>query len=154
MIDDKQIIAETRYYLHQHGYKLTPQREAILHVLIHEEGHLSAEEIYAKVRQDHDNIGLATVYRTLEMLYDMKIIDRVSFDSQKIRYEWRKNNLQHSHHHLYCKSCGMIIEIEDDLIGVLSPILQDKYHFTIDDLPLSLYGYCEACKEKRCDSYE
>ena len=149
MNDEKQIIDETKYYLHQHGYKVTPQREAIFHVLINEEDHLSAEDIYDKVKQQYQNIGLATVYRTLEILYEMQVIDRVSFDGQKVRYEWRKNNLQHSHHHLYCKDCGMIIEIEEDLIGVLSPILQKKYQFEIDDLPLSLYGYCHQCRQKK-----
>lgn len=149
MIDNQQIIDETKYYLHQHGYKLTPQREAIFRVLINESEHLSAEEIYEKVKKEHDNIGLSTVYRTLEILSEMQIVDRLTFEGQTVRYEWRKAHLHHSHHHLYCKECSKIIEIEEDLIGILAPLLQQQYQFTIDDLPLSLYGYCEQCRQKK-----
>lgn len=151
-MNNKQLMDEMRYYLHQHGYKLTPQRETILNVLANEDEHLSAEDIYDRVRKDNPNIGLATVYRTLEMLSAMKIIDKVSFEDQKVRYEWRKTELTHAHHHLYCKDCGTIIEIDEDLIGLITPIISKKYHFQIDDLPLSFYGYCEDCQKKRSES--
>lgn len=142
---EQQLIDETRCYLHQHGYKLTPQREAIIRVLMNEKDHLSAEEIYSCVKQEHANIGLATVYRTLEMMTEMKIVDKVQFEDQMVRYEWRRHHLSHAHHHLYCKECGDIIEIEDDLIGMIAPLIQEKYGFKVDDLPLSFYGDCKNC---------
>ena len=67
--------------LHDAGFKLTPQREATLLVLLeNEKDHLSAEEIYFFVKRKNPDIGLATVYRTLEILTELKVVDKVSFN--------------------------------------------------------------------------
>ena len=67
--------------LHMRGFKLTPQREATLLVLLeNEKDHLSAEEIYFFVKRKNPDIGLATVYRTLEILTELKVVDKVSFN--------------------------------------------------------------------------
>lgn len=80
-----------RKQLHEGGYKLTPQREATVLVLLeNEKDHLSAEEIYMLVKQKSPDIGLATVYRTLEMLTELKIIDKISFNDGLSRYDMRK----------------------------------------------------------------
>ena len=72
---------KTKQQLHEAGFKLTPQREATLLVLLeNEKEHLSAEEIFFLVKKKSPEIGLATVYRTLEILTELKIVDKVSFN--------------------------------------------------------------------------
>lgn len=84
-------LKKTKKQLHESGFKLTPQREATLLVLLeNEKDHLSAEEIFFFVRKKSPEIGLATVYRTLEILTDLKIVDKVSFNDGVSRYDLRK----------------------------------------------------------------
>ncbi len=111
------VMKKTKQQLHESGFKLTPQREATLLVLLeNEKEHLSAEEVFFLVKKKSPEIGLATVYRTLEILTDLKIIDKVNFNDGVARYDLRKEGAKHFHHHLLCLKCGTIEEVEEDLI--------------------------------------
>lgn len=77
--------------LQQSSYKLTPQREATVRVLIeNEKDHLSAEDVYLKVKDKAPEIGLATVYRTLELLAEIKVLDKINFGDGVARFDLRK----------------------------------------------------------------
>ena len=77
--------------LHGASYKLTPQREATVLVLLeHEEDHLSAEDVFLLVKEKAPEIGLATVYRTLELLTDLKIVDKINFGDGVSRFDFVK----------------------------------------------------------------
>lgn len=77
--------------LHSSSYKLTPQREATVRVLLeNEEDHLSAEDVYLLVKEKSPEIGLATVYRTLELLTELKVVDKINFGDGVSRYDLRK----------------------------------------------------------------
>ncbi len=142
-------LKKTKKQLHESGFKLTPQREVTLLVLLeNEKDHLSAEEIYFFVKQKNADIGLATVYRTLEILTDIKIVDKISFDDGVARYDLRKEGAAHFHHHLLCLECGCIEEIEEDLLGEVERIVEAKYHFMVKDHRLTFHGICQACQEK------
>lgn len=145
---DAQII-KIREQLKEAGYKLTPQREATLKVLLeNEEDHLSAEEVYMLVKLKSPEIGLATVYRTLEMLTDLKIIDKVNFDDGLARYDLRKAGDKHFHHHLMCLECGKIEEVKDDLLFDVEQIVQSDYSFLVKDHRLTFHGICKDCQAK------
>lgn len=129
------------------GYKLTPQRRAVLDILLENEGkHLSTEEIYDLVREDCPEIGLATVYRTLQLLEKMGVTCRMNFDDGCNRYELVHKNEDHQHHHLICKSCGCVQEVEDDLLEALENKVEDKYNFKIENHSVKFFGYCEKCR--------
>ncbi len=131
-------LKKTKKQLHESGFKLTPQREATLLVLLeNEKDHLSAEEIF-----------LATVYRTLEILTDLKIVDKVSFNDGVARYDLRKEGAKHFHHHLLCLECGNIEEVEEDLLGTVEEIVEQKYHFLVKDHRLTFHGVCQKCQNK------
>lgn len=73
-------IEKIKKQLSSQSYKLTPQREATVRVLLeHEEDHLSAEDVYLLVKEKAPEIGLATVYRTLELLSELKVVDKINF---------------------------------------------------------------------------
>ena len=108
---------------------MTPQREATLLVLLeNEKDHLSAEEIFFLCAKSPE-IGLATVYRTLEILTDLKIVDKVSFNDGVSRYDLRKEGAKHFHHHLLCLECGSIEEVEEDLLTGVEDIVEKNTIF-------------------------
>ncbi|MDY0322670.1 MAG: Fur family transcriptional regulator [Candidatus Carbobacillus sp.] len=135
--------------LHAHQYKLTPQREATVRVLLeHMEDHLSAEDVYLALKSRAPNIGLATVYRTLELLSELKIIHKINFGDGVTRYDFRAEGAKHHHHHLMCLSCGQVVEIEDDLLEEVEKEVEKRFGFKILDHRLTFHGICEVCQKK------
>ncbi|MGM0239328.1 ferric iron uptake transcriptional regulator [Enterococcus sp. AZ103] len=142
-------LQKTKKQLHDSGFKLTPQRESVVIVLLeNEKDHLSAEEIYFLVKKKSPEIGLATVYRTLEILTDLHIVNKVSFDDGLARYDLRKEGAAHFHHHLLCLECGNIEEIEEDLLGEVEQVVESRYHFIVKDHRLTFHGICSDCQNK------
>ncbi|TCT25649.1 Fur family ferric uptake transcriptional regulator [Melghiribacillus thermohalophilus] len=139
--------------LHSQSYKLTPQREATVRVLLeHEEDHLSAEDVYLLVKEKSPEIGLATVYRTLELLSELKIVDKINFGDGVSRYDLRKEGAEHFHHHLVCIECGSVEEIEEDLLGDVEKIVETEWQFKVKDHRLTFHGICRKCQEKEDES--
>lgn len=142
-------------HLHSQSYKLTPQREATVMVLLeHEEDHLSAEDVYLLVKDKAPEIGLATVYRTLELLAELKIVDKINFGDGVSRFDLRKEGAAHFHHHLVCIECGAVDEIEEDLLGDVEKVVERDYNFNIKDHRLTFHGICHRCKDKNDDESE
>ena len=129
------------------GYKLTTQRRAILSVIIenHEE-HLNPEEIYDIVKIKYPEIGIATVYRTLQLLEKLNIIYRLNFDDGYNRYELNLNPEGHHHHHLICLKCGKVMEVELDLLENLENEIEIENNFKIVDHNVKFFGYCIDCQ--------
>ncbi|MEG2893676.1 MAG: Fur family transcriptional regulator [Clostridium sp.] len=131
------------------GYKLTPQRRAVLDVIIENEGkHLSTEEVYDIVKIECPEIGLATVYRTLQLLEKIGVICKLNFDDGCNRYELVHESETHQHHHLICKKCGSVEEVEDILLDSLEEQVETKYSFTITNHEVKFYGLCSQCSNK------
>lgn len=133
-----------------HGYKLTPQRREILKTLVKSKGkHLSCDEIYENVRTQCPEIGIATVYRTLQILESTENINRLNLDDGCIRYELDLNEETHNHHHLICKLCGSVSEVRVDLLENLENNIEKNYGFKILDHDLKFFGICNKCKGKK-----
>ncbi|HET7578432.1 MAG TPA: Fur family transcriptional regulator [Bacillales bacterium] len=136
--------------LHSKSYKLTPQREATVRVLLeNEEDHLSAEDVYLLVKDKAPEIGLATVYRTLELLSELKVVDKINFGDGVSRYDLRKEGADHFHHHLVCMECGSVDEIQEDLLGDVEKVVEKEWHFLIKDHRLTFHGICHRCRAKQ-----
>lgn len=130
------------------GYKLTPQRKAILDVVIDNQGkHLSSEEIYDIVKVNCQDIGLATVYRTLTLLSELEVVSRIDLDDNCTRYELNTHEDDHQHHHLICSNCGLILEVSGDRLDELEQKIELEYNFKIKDHKLKFYGLCENCRD-------
>ncbi len=128
------------------GLKLTPQRRATLEVLFNNQGqHLNTEEIYAIVKEKCPEIGLATVYRTLQLLDEMGLISKLNLDDGCSRYEFNNHDEDHQHHHLICQSCGAVIEVELDLLDQLEEAIEKEYRFRIKDHKVKFFGICSNC---------
>lgn len=129
-------------------YKITPQRKVIIDVFTqNQQGHLSAEDVYQIVKKSHPELGLATVYRTLDLLAELDILKKINFGDGRLRYEFIQED-DHHHHHLICLSCGEVTEFEEDLLEGLEATITKNSGFKIVDHQLKFFGYCYKCQEK------
>ena len=145
-------IERIKKQLHAASYKLTPQREATVRVLLeNEEDHLSAEDVYLLVKEKSPEIGLATVYRTLELLSELKVVDKINFGDGVSRYDLRQEDAQRFHHHLICTQCGAVQEIQEDLLGEVERKVERDWSFKVKDHRLTFHGICKNCQENETD---
>lgn len=138
--------------LKEKGLKVTNQRLIVLRVLAeHRDRHMTAEDIYDLVRMEAPEIGIATVYRTVQLLLDMQLIDRIELNDGCVRYEMGhqfSGETRHYHHHLICKLCGKIIPFDDDLLENLEEHIEETLGFHVLDHELKIYGECRECMQK------
>lgn len=145
-------IERIKKQLHAASYKLTPQREATVRVsLENEEDHLSAEDVYLLVKEKSPEIGLATVYRTLELLSELKVVDKINFGDGVSRYDLRQEGARCFHHHLICTQCGAVQEIQEDLLGEVERKVERDWSFKVKDHRLTFHGICKNCQENETD---
>lgn len=139
--------------LKSNGLKVTAQRISILEVLQNRpDKHLTAEEIYECVKEKYPEIGLATVYRTIQLLSELNLIDKLNLDDGYVRYEIgniNNVNTTHHHHHLICLNCGKVFSFEDDLLETLESRIKDAMGFEVLDHEVKLFGHCKECLVKR-----
>ena len=134
--------------MHALGYKLTPQREATLRVMLENQvDHLSAEDVYMLVKEKFPDIGLATVYRTLDLLSELKVINKVNFGDGVARYEMRDENREFHHHHLVCQDCGTVIDLDESVLSPVKAVLLKEYGFIADLRHLAIFGRCKDCSK-------
>lgn len=138
--------------LKDRGLKVTRQRLMVLEAIVScPQEHLTAEEIYELVKAKCPDIGLATVYRTIQLLSEMQLVDRINFDDGFVRYELGSapdREQKHHHHHLICKKCGKVISFQDDLLEELEEKITRTTGFFVVDHEVKLYGYCVECGGK------
>lgn len=144
----KEIIFNVEEKLKSSDYKLTPRREFVLRVLLeNKDKHLSAEEVYNLVKLKAPDVGLATVYRTLELFSEFDIIHSINFGDGRKRYEFGEAGSEgHHHHHLICTSCGKIMEVDEDLLGDLEKRVSKEKDFLVTNHQLKIFGLCCDCK--------
>lgn len=139
-------INELKENLKEKGYKLTPQRRAIVDIIIDKEGqHLTAEEIYDEVKRICPDIGLATVYRTVLLLEEVGVIYKLDLNDGCSRYELVHSDEEHRHHHLVCNKCKKVFEVQDDLLEELENRIEKTYKFKILDHSVKFFGICSEC---------
>jgi Fur family ferric uptake transcriptional regulator len=135
------------------GYKVTKAREAILNILDTTDDHLSAKDIFGKINNDYPDIGLTTVYRTLDILSSMGLILKLDFGDGQARYELAHDvEGTNHHHHLVCTICNKVINYSDfideevELLHRTEKGLSRKYRFKITNHIIQFYGVCEQCR--------
>lgn len=131
--------------LREKGYKLTPQRHAVLKMIASQHDHLSPESIFKKTRQEYPGIGRVTIYRTLDILNKLNLLCRVHAPDGCRSFMMRRP-AEH-HHHLVCSGCGQVIDFTDCDLGDLENRLSEKSGFNIEGHLLELYGKCRDCQE-------
>ena len=129
--------------LRHRGLRCTAQRLAVLRVLDETPYHLSAAEVLGAVRQALPQVGLATVYRTLELLADLGLVARVHLEDGCHRYTAASSGHRHQ---LICSECGLVVEFGECALGGLTETLARRTDFAIEGHWLQLYGRCRDCQ--------
>ena len=125
------------------GLKVTLPRLKILEVLESSPNHhLSAEDIYRVLIDQHEEVGVATIYRVLSQFEESGIVQKLNFENNQAVYELC--GLEH-HDHLVCVKCNKIIEFQDDVIEKHQIQIAKKHGFDLTDHSLYLYGLCKDC---------
>lgn len=151
MMTVKQQLDKINLQMKMKGFKLTPQREATLSVLLeNDKDHLSAEDVYMLVKGRYPDIGLATVYRTLELLTELHIVEKMNFGDGVARFDLRDEDHEHMHHHLICNDCGALKEIKDDWLIELEQRVAREFGFKVTDHRLDFNGTFKDCNKALC----
>lgn len=130
--------------LRRHSYKLTPQRRAVIRAIASSQDHLTPATIYEKVCQDHPNIGLVTIYRTLEILTELELV--CELHAGGICHSYTASTPEH-HHHLICSNCGTVTDFTGHNLNELEQSLSKGSGFRIDGHLLEFFGFCQACQK-------
>jgi len=144
-LDYKALLETFKALLKTNNLKFTSQREAILRTLYDNPDHFTPENLYLLVKEKYpdSNVGITTVYRTLNLLEENHIATSISFGAQGKKFEL--GNKPH-HDHLICEKCGKIVEFEDAEIEQLQEKIAKMYNFKLTNHLLQLYGICKACQ--------
>lgn len=137
--------SETVQVLRERGHKATPQRLMILSALRHARGHLTAGNIHDQVRTEYPYVDVSTVYRTLSVLKELRLVAETDMGTGDITYEWLRK--QGRHHHLICRSCGSVASLDDRYLEDLGAQIMADSGFRPDIDHFAFFGLCVGCRE-------
>ena len=126
------------------GYRMTPQRLMIVSAIETSDHHISAEEIYAQVAAKYPHVNISTVYRTLEMLEQLGLVTKTDLGEGRVRYHPVGKG---HHHHLVCRECGAVIDLDESVLSSVKDVLLRDYGFVADLRHLAILGRCAKCSK-------
>lgn len=130
------------------GFRNTRPRRVIaekLAALASANTDFNTEQFYKDLLQEDPHIGRATVFRTVEDLVNVGLLDRISFADGTHRYRVCGSSATHHHHHLTCSKCHQVVEIEACLPEQQLADIASRAHFKLQGHSLDLFGICENC---------
>ncbi|MDJ0674267.1 MAG: transcriptional repressor [Calothrix sp. MO_167.B42] len=133
--------------LNDRGWRLTPQRETILHIFqeLPQGEHLSAEDLYHRLETEGEGISLSTIYRTLKLMARMGILRELELGEGHKHYEINQP-YPHHHHHLICIKCNATIEFKNDSILKIGAKTAQKEGYQLLDCQLTIHAVCPQCQ--------
>jgi Fur family ferric uptake transcriptional regulator len=141
------LIGKLRARVKEQNLKNTSQREVVMRAMFKHKGHYTPEEVlvFSQKEEGGKNLGIATVYRTLNFFEKEGFVVSISFGAEGKRYEL---NVKEHHDHMICDECDKIIEFESDEIEKLQELEAGKKGFSIKSHAMQLHGICKECQQK------
>ena len=130
--------------IRQKGYRITPQRRLILDAVREGAGHSSLDEIYRRVQVRDPGLNLATVYRNLDFLCELRLVVAADTGGGRMVFEIAG---EQPHHHLICHRCGKLEQISQDEVQPLIDQVEREHAFHIDMDHIALFGLCKECRK-------
>ena len=125
------------------GYRLTPQRVAVWEAVRRGGRHRTAEEIAADVQQTLPEVNVSTVYRTLELLVGLELVQETRLAGVATYYEVAPAPV---HHHFVCEGCGTVGHLDDWLLEPVRRELLDADGFLVSEARMTVFGLCRDCR--------
>jgi Fe2+ or Zn2+ uptake regulation protein len=125
-------------------YRNTTQRTTILQVVQEADGHLTAGEIFERVRRRDPKIAYGTVYRSLHLLAERGLIQELTFADQASRYDSRVDR----HDHVYCTSCGLLVDVDVPVALMARLVAEERSGFTVTGHHTVFMGFCPDCQHR------
>lgn len=144
MHEDSERLHEIVARLSEKGFRVTPQRMAVLRILADSKEHLKIEEIYSRVSQDFPMTSLATIYNTISMLKEIDEVLELSFGDGGKRYD---GNNPEPHPHLLCECCGSVIDPDIPTLNNLMGRVADLTGYQVTSQRLDFFGICPLCQK-------
>jgi Fur family ferric uptake transcriptional regulator len=138
--------SETVTLLRDSGHKMTPQRMMVLTSLRHAGIHLSAAEIFDRVKATHPYVDISTVYRTLAVLKDLRLVSETHMGGGDATFEWVNSE---PHHHIICRACETIVELDHAYLTRLGDALRRDLGFEAEMDHFAIFGLCAECAAAR-----
>ncbi|MFC1935210.1 Fur family transcriptional regulator [Chloroflexota bacterium] len=130
--------------LKDRGYRVTPQRVVVLEAIEASDGHISAEELHAQARARYPRVNISTVYRTLELLKELRLVAEADLGGGRFRYH--PVGKAH-HHHLICRKCGKVRDIDVSVLQLLQDELRVQNGFDAELGHMGIFGTCIDCSK-------
>ena len=140
------MLAISRKKFSRAGLRLTHQRVLVMEIIRQGRGHLDADEIYRRARQKNPRLSLSTVYRTLQMLKKLNLVEELHFNEEHHHYEAKPSA---EHHHLVCLGCGRVIEFHYPLSRYIGENVAEAKGFDITETEIRISGYCPRCRQRQ-----
>ncbi|MDC7220801.1 MAG: Fur family transcriptional regulator [Spirochaetales bacterium] len=141
--------------LENHGIRPTAGRELVFSVMRETEAHLSADDVFQEVRKIEPGIGLTTVYRSLELLYQNGLVNKFDFGDGRAVFELSDRYSEKGpHQHLICRSCGKILDLtgfraeEKSFAEGMKNHVDKEYGFAAEGMAIKIYGLCSDCRKE------
>lgn len=131
-------------YLLLKQLKQTKQRKSIIEIFLAMKNHVSAEELHEEIKKHELNIGLATIYRTLNLLKEADLVEQKQFSDGRAVFEVLKPGKHHDH--LICLKCSEVTEFHNEEIERIQCEVAASLGFTLEYHSHDLYGYCSSCQ--------
>ena len=131
--------------LRRAGLRFSTPRAAVIELIGRQDCVLSAQEIAQQLRSEGGRVGVATVYRTLELLAALKLVQRFDVGGGSARYEAVMSGGEHHHHHLVCDRCGRVTPFEDPGIERAIKRLSERLEHNVGEHDVILRGSCPGC---------
>lgn len=131
-----------------HDYRVTWQRWAVAaHIALKRDKLFTVEELYSSLKEHYPDIGLTTVYRTLDLLVELGVIDRIHGEDGIARYSMRDPDFQSLHQHI-CQICGKVSQFDVEQLQPLLKTVSQREGFSINHYEIKLFGICRDCLER------
>lgn len=127
------------------GYRLTPQRMLVLQAVDESSGHVSADEIFARVRSHFPSVSFSTIYRTLDLLEEVGLVTKSDLGAGRVQYHRAD---EANHHHLVCQRCGRVIDLEEHELTPVWEALRRRHEFKVCQRHMAIFGQCSDCQPK------
>lgn len=141
-----QLVERFRRYLRDHRQPVTHQRDTIAELVLTSDDHLSAEQVRKRLAERGERVGLATIYRTLELLEKSGLARAHDFGQGFKRFEPMPS--QADHEHLICVRCGKVVEFAHERLERMLPIIADEHGFQPERHRVEIYGVCQQCQRR------